>query len=601
MFSSILSKLFKTREKVTRAVQDHETERRRAEDPDWTEEDQFDDSEKPFLEHLDDLRVTLIKLVVTLLVTTIFAFIFNKQLLNVMKWPLHHAFKDRPDIQRVIQQIENLGDPTVNGAEDKKDRDTESEEPKTDQKADPAAILPTVPVRPALSPDASVDDRIAELEARITAQQVALDSLRGQVLDVAKSPPGTQTIKPTAYFISTIKLCFISGIILSFPLLLYFLAEFVFPGLKRKEKKVVVPSLAIGFGLFLMGACFCFFVVLPRVLQFFDQFSKDRGVEASWTIEYYLSFASQLVLIFGLCFELPVVVLALVKMGLLNFTAMKNTFSYAVVIIFAVGAIITPTPDALTLCLLAAPMIGLYVISMGFAYFIERRDRQLYPELYQDEDLDDDPDGDDDPWSWAKGDDGDDDDDGGGSGGSASSGAAASLASSAPKPQPRDQEGRAEWNKDEHALGWDEVLAEDEHHYGEEPGYDPYHDEHGNPREVDEHGHPIDPYHDEHGNPREVDEHGHPVMGDHPDADHDEVSYDEEPSGESERQEPEQEPEVPVERSLEEIAAEDEAASARDNADTWGDGIDEDEYHQDDRADGSDSPRRPNNNDSDND
>lgn len=361
MFTGLLSKLFKTREAISRKATKHKQHKSGDEFTEY--DDDYLDPEKPFIEHLDDLRTSLIKIVLTLIIVTLFCFIFNKQLLQFMKWPLHKAFSDRPDIVKLIKTIEEKNKAPTKEAETNKN-------------------LVTKTKKPTQPKDASLEQQVEFLTSRVNELETLISDNRDSILGVAKSPPGTQTIKPTAYFISTIKLCFISGIILSFPLLLYFLAEFIFPGLKNTEKKVLIPSLAIGFGLFLIGSAFCYTTVLPRVLQFFDEFSRERGVEAQWTIEYYLTFASQLVLIFGLAFELPVVVIALVKMGILNFTIMKNTFAYAVVAIFIVGAIITPTPDALTLILLSGPMILLYLISMVFACFIERKEKRLYPELY---------------------------------------------------------------------------------------------------------------------------------------------------------------------------------------------------------------------------
>jgi sec-independent protein translocase protein TatC len=97
------------------------------------------------------------------------------------------------------------------------------------------------------------------------------------------------------------------------------------------------------------------------------------GIANDWRIGYYLSFATQFTLIFGLCFELPVIVWVLVKIGLLNYELMSRTRGYAVVAIIIIAAIITPTPDAFTLCLLAMPMIILYEISIWLAWFDARK------------------------------------------------------------------------------------------------------------------------------------------------------------------------------------------------------------------------------------
>ena len=131
---------------------------------------------------------------------------------------------------------------------------------------------------------------------------------------------------------------------------------------------------------FLTGVLFAYFVILPNVLDFFYNYSLEMGIQNDWRIGYYISFATQFVLIFGLAFELPVVVMTLVKLGILSYEMMRTTRSYAVLAIFVIAAIITPTPDALTLCLLAVPMYILYEICIWLSYFLEKKERALEEE-----------------------------------------------------------------------------------------------------------------------------------------------------------------------------------------------------------------------------
>jgi len=156
------------------------------------------------------------------------------------------------------------------------------------------------------------------------------------------------------------KLAFYAGLILSFPVLLYFLAAFILPALTGRERKVVLAASAVGFGLFLTGAAFAFFAVLPATLEFFFEDAKAMQWRPTWTVGEYYSFTTQFILAFGLAFELPVVVLALVKVGLLRYEQMKVTRPYAIVIIFLLAAVITPTTDVITLLLMGAPMVLLY-------------------------------------------------------------------------------------------------------------------------------------------------------------------------------------------------------------------------------------------------
>lgn len=107
-----------------------------------------------------------------------------------------------------------------------------------------------------------------------------------------------------------------------------------------------------------------------------------------WELTEYVKFICQFVLIFGACFELPVVVMAMVKMDVLNYKVMKTTRAWAAIIIAVAAALITPTQDALTLGLLAVPMYLLYEICIWLAWWMEKRDRKLYPEYYKEMDED---------------------------------------------------------------------------------------------------------------------------------------------------------------------------------------------------------------------
>ena len=182
--------------------------------------------------------------------------------------------------------------------------------------------------------------------------------------------------KVTETFMLTMKLSFFAGIVISFPLLLYFLLQFILPGMKEEERKALWPALAIGFGLFLGGVFFSYFFVLPKVLNFFYDWSQSMGITNDWRIGYYISFATTFVLIFGLAFELPVVVMTLVHLGILSFSVMNNTRSYAVLAIVIIAALITPTPDIPTLMLLAGPMYILYEICIWLSWFYERKKKR---------------------------------------------------------------------------------------------------------------------------------------------------------------------------------------------------------------------------------
>jgi sec-independent protein translocase protein TatC len=168
-------------------------------------------------------------------------------------------------------------------------------------------------------------------------------------------------------------LAFYAGIVLSFPLLLYFLAEFVLPALTAMEKRFLLPAIGVSFALFLTGVFFCYFWLLPKTILFFFRDTQSLGWAPNWTVQQYYSFVTRFTIGFGVAFELPVVVLALVRFGLMSHQFMARTRPYAIVLIFILATIITPTPDMLTLIAMSLPMCLLYESCIWIAWLMQRR------------------------------------------------------------------------------------------------------------------------------------------------------------------------------------------------------------------------------------
>lgn len=235
---------------------------------------------KPFLEHLEDLRWTIVKIAITLVVAMIACFGFRTTLVRVMQAPLN-------EVSPEIGALRALG----------------------------------------------VTDSI--------------------------------TI--------SFHLAFYAGIVLSFPLLLYFIAEFVLPALTAVEKRFLLPAIFASFALFLLGVLVCYFWLLPKTILFFFHDTQSLGWTPAWTVQQYYSFVTRFTLGFGIAFELPVVVLTLVKFGLMTYRFMARTRPYAIVLIFILATIITPTPDILTLLAMGFPMCLLYESCIWIAWLMERR------------------------------------------------------------------------------------------------------------------------------------------------------------------------------------------------------------------------------------
>ncbi|HEX4654010.1 MAG TPA: twin-arginine translocase subunit TatC [Candidatus Udaeobacter sp.] len=238
------------------------------------------ETSKPFLEHLEDLRWTIVKMALTLLVAMIVCFAFRSTLVRILQAPLR-------DVGSQIGTLKALG----------------------------------------------ITDSI----------------------------------------VISFHLAFYAGMVLSFPLLLYFIAEFILPALTALERRFLFPAIGVSFGLFLLGVVLCYYWLLPKTILFFFRDTESLGWAPTWTVQQYYSFVTRFTISFGLAFELPVVVLALVRFGLITYRFMARTRPYAVVLIFILATIITPTPDILTLVALALPMCLLYESCIWIAWFMERR------------------------------------------------------------------------------------------------------------------------------------------------------------------------------------------------------------------------------------
>jgi sec-independent protein translocase protein TatC len=175
----------------------------------------------------------------------------------------------------------------------------------------------------------------------------------------------TEVISP---FLTPIKLAFFVALVIAMPIVLYQLWAFVAPGLYKHEKRLAVPVLVSAVMLFYVGCAFAYFLVLPAVAKFMSGVAPS-GVAVMPDIGRYLDFALMLFLAFGLCFEVPVVLVILVAVGAVTPAQLGHSRRYAVVGAFIVAAIFTP-PDVLSQTMLAVPMCLLYELGIHGARWL---------------------------------------------------------------------------------------------------------------------------------------------------------------------------------------------------------------------------------------
>jgi sec-independent protein translocase protein TatC len=183
-------------------------------------------------------------------------------------------------------------------------------------------------------------------------------------------------LAPTEAFFAKLKVAFIAAIFAASPVVFYQLWQFVAPGLYQNEKRYVIPFVLFASVFFLLGAGFCYTVVLPVAYGFFLEEYKTIGVQATLRISEYFSFTSRMLLAFGVTFELPVLAFFFARVGLITHRTLLDFFRYSVVGIFIMAAVLTPGPDVASQLLLAGPLLLLYLVSIGVAYaFGTRRDK----------------------------------------------------------------------------------------------------------------------------------------------------------------------------------------------------------------------------------
>ena len=360
-----------------------------------------DDVEKPFLEHLEDLRKMLMKITITMICTLMITMFWYEDFFKIVKLPAKWAGlaiiedSNRPQgfdhehwerIKATARIVQSLTPPQ----RDAFFAQTAASDPKLRAEVEGLLIYHASwsfaqTLTPAGEKKEPKPEEIVQRDAFVTqaagANQELLATVQDLIargtkpdLDVAKPAIELVWRKPGESFFTAMKLAFYAGILLAFPAVFYFILEFVLPGLTGRERRLLWPALAIGFGLFLTGVCFAFFWVVPRTLTYFFGFGAEiEGTQNLWTFADYTSFVTVFSLIFGVSFELPVVVLMLVKLGLLGSDFMRRTRSWAIIIILVVAALITPTGDPVTLGALSLPMIVMYEFCIWIAVWMEKK------------------------------------------------------------------------------------------------------------------------------------------------------------------------------------------------------------------------------------
>ena len=182
------------------------------------------------------------------------------------------------------------------------------------------------------------------------------------------------TLSPAGGIAVAMKVSAETALVISLPILLYFIGIFVLPALTQRERRYFGPALGGGTLMFYAGMAFCYFTTLPWTIQFFWSFNNLMGIGNLWTINEYVTLVSRMLIAFGLVFEFPLVVLFLVRAGILSYRVLSEKRRYAIVLIFILAAVMTPGPDVVSQVVMALPLLLLYEICVWGAKLIERRE-----------------------------------------------------------------------------------------------------------------------------------------------------------------------------------------------------------------------------------
>ena len=192
-----------------------------------------------------------------------------------------------------------------------------------------------------------------------------------QPTEALKNSMDLQVLKVQGMFMIKWSIALFGGIIISIPVLTFQIWKFVAPGLYIDEKKYIIPLIIFTFLSFLCGLIFAYMIVIPFSLSFFTSVGFE-GIQNNFSINYYFSFITWLMIGSGLIFELPVIVFILSVIGLLTPAFMRHYRRYAIVIILVLSAFITP-PDPVSLVLMSIPLLVLYEVSIGVSWLVNRK------------------------------------------------------------------------------------------------------------------------------------------------------------------------------------------------------------------------------------
>ena len=235
----------------------------------------------------------------------------------------------------------------------------------------------------ALKKEYAVTEHLDELRRRIIVSLVVIIvatlagmPLTGFLFKFLKHP-AAGALERLVYFgpeealLIYMRISFIAGLVVSFPVVMYQLWAFLSPAIDQKIRKHTFTFVFFSSLVFILGCAFAYYILLPTSLKFLLNMGKG-DLEPVISATRYISFVTGFMLACGLVFEMPILSFFLTKIGLINAKSMRSKFKYALVVIVIASAVITPTGDAFNMMLLALPMFALYEVSIWVSFFAKK-------------------------------------------------------------------------------------------------------------------------------------------------------------------------------------------------------------------------------------
>lgn len=337
-------------------------------DPSDTLEPLFDEKPgeggpvKPFLEHLEDLRWVIIKVAVAIIVGMTVCLFTANQIVAMFKWPLERAAHLSTDQRQHVsvmfgpKELINFKVASLS---------TNKPPGSTNFMAWP--IIPTNRyVELEAVPLTDGTNQLLTLRVRAVGEEVPVDKAKPIIYKGIAAP-----------FINSLHIAFFGGLLLAFPFVGFFLVQFILPALREKERKYFIKAMLPATLLFAAGVCLCYFIILPLSLRAADQYAQWMGVDIPFLeAGEYFGFCIKFMIGMGAGFEMPVILLALVKIGLLNYSKLAGFRRYMILINLILGALLT-TPEVLTQVAMFIPLQILYELTIWIAWYWEQPDRSL--------------------------------------------------------------------------------------------------------------------------------------------------------------------------------------------------------------------------------